>query len=248
MLGSNMGVIKYAFDTNGVGEMNHTFQSSNSKVLSAHVISANNQVLMDVEVEGVFNGDDLTAFDNFFFDWAATFGFEFGVPVLQPRNCGHQLPTKDGMGPRVINARPLPFPSPRNPVTPSDDRLKQVHTISLGLTDVVSMYLRQFSFANSESDAISRFSFLYNLLLQMSDDGGQPEVDSQILNIAPDCEQTISPKSAKYETVYTRLRNELGHKRKGVNYSQTKSEIRSKVVEFSEIVKKCILAKMREDS
>ena len=246
-----MGVIKYAFDTNGVGEMNHTFQPAISKVLSAHVRSENNQVLMDVEVEGVFNGDDLTAFDDFFFDWAAAFGFEFGVPVLQPRNCCHQLPTKDGMGPVVINLNVGTFTLPRKLVTPSDERLKQVHTISLELTDVVSMYLRQFSFANSESDAISRFSFLYNLLLQMSDDGGQPEVDSQILNIAPDCEQTISPKPGKYETyetVYTRLRNELGHKREGVNYSQTKSEIRNKVVEFSEIVKKCIMAKMHEDS
>lgn len=243
-----MGVIKYAFDTNGVGEMNHTFQPSISKVLSAHVISANNQVLMDVEVEGVFNGDDLTAFDNFFFDWAAAFGFEFGVPVLQPRNCGHQLPTKDGMGPVVINLNVGTFSLPREPVIPSDERLKKVHTISLELTDVLSMYLRQFAFANSETDAISRFSFLYNLLLQMSDDGGQPAVDSRILNISPDCEQTISPKSGKYETVYTRLRNELGHKREGVNYSQTKSEIRNKVVEFSEIVKKCIMTKMHESN
>ncbi|MGC2048097.1 MAG: hypothetical protein WA635_05760 [Gallionella sp.] len=243
-----MGVIKYAFDTNGVGEMSHTFQPAISNVLSAHVRSENNQVLMDVKVEGVFNGDDLTAFDDFFFDWAAAFGFEFGVPVLQARNCGHQLPTKDGIGPVVINLTVGTFTLPRNPVTPSDEGLNHVHTISLELTDVLSMYLRQFAFANSESDAISRFSFLYNLLLQMSDDGGQPEVDSQILNIAPDCEQTISPKSGKYETIYTRLRNELGHKREGVNYSQTKSEIRSKVVEFSEIVKKCIISKMHEDS
>lgn len=241
-----MGVINYAFDTDGIGEMNHTFQPAFSKVLSVHVRSQNNQVLMSVEVEGVFDGDDLTAFDDFFFDWAAAFGFEFGVPVLHPRNCGHQLVTREGDGPVVINATVGAFTLPRNPVTPSDEQLQQVLAISLEVTDELSMYLRQFAFANSESDAISRYSFLYNLLLQMNDDK-QTLVDSSILNIAPTCEQTKSPKDGKQETVYTRLRNELGHKRKDVDYRRTKSEIGSKVVEFSDTVKKCIMAKMHED-
>ena len=234
-----MNVINYTFDTDGVGEMNYTFKPAISKVLSVHVRSENHQVLMNIEVESVFDGDDLTAFNDFFLNWAVAFGFEFSVPVRELRNCGHSLPRKEGARNYQLNLGPITFSVPRKPMTPSEERLNHVSASSLQVTSEQLIYLRQFAFANSESDAISRFSFLYNLLLQMSGDE-QAKVNSSILKIAPDCEQSISPLNRKPETVYTRLRNELAHKRQGTRYSETKLEISSNIDEFSELVKEII--------
>ena len=85
----------------------------------------------------------------------------------------------------------------------------------------IEIYLRQYVFANSESNEIVRFSFLYNLLLQIVGDK-QSKADESILEVDLHCEQTISPLNGKQETVYTKLRNELAHKRENSKYSETR--------------------------
>lgn len=242
-----MDVIKYAFDTEGVGEIEHTFQVDLVKVLSVNVRSEDNQVLVDLEVEQVFDGDDIADFNEFFVNWSVAFGFECGVPVRNLRNCGHSLPKREGSRNYQINAGPLCFPLPKEPLIPNEKQLNNVRQLSEELTGELAMYLRQFAFANSEPDAISRYSFLYNLLLQIAGDN-QAKVDVLILEVDPNCEQTISPNNGKPETVYTRLRNELAHKRVGSKYSETKKMIRQKIEEFSGIVKKVILNKNEKNS
>ena len=90
-------------------------------------------------------------------------------------------------------------------------------------------------------EPISRFISLYTLLLHSFGDS-QPKVDEAILIIDPTVAQYRSPKNPKhYETVFTKLRNELSHTRQGVSLVETHAQIRSNIDRFERIVKTHIL-------
>lgn len=56
--------------------------------------------------------------------------------------------------------------------------------------------------------------------------------------------QFKSPLNTKiYETIFTKLRNELSHKRDGVNILKTHNEVKSNIERFERIVKELMLNK-----
>lgn len=92
-------------------------------------------------------------------------------------------------------------------------------------------------------EPIGRFISLYALLLHKFSDS-QKQVDEAILAIDPTISQFRSPLNTKiYETIFTKLRNELSHKRDGVNILKTHNEVRSNVERFERIVKELMLGK-----
>jgi len=235
-----MDVIKYAFDTERINNFGCTFNIDNENVQVVHVKSEDNQILVDMEVQNVFDGDDLRVYNEIFINWSVAFSFEFSVPVRNLRQCGYYLPKIGGDRNYQVNAGSIVFSLPKKPLTPSDEQLSNVRQLSLDITKELLVFLRQYAFANAETDPISRYSFLYNLLLQIVGDK-QARVDSAILEIDPNCEQTISPNNDKQETIYTKIRNELAHKREGVSYHDTKTSVIEVIDGFSDIVKAIIL-------
>ena len=90
-------------------------------------------------------------------------------------------------------------------------------------------------------EPIGRFISLYTLLLSRYGDS-QKKVDMIILSVDPTIAQFRSPHSKNnYETVFTKLRNELSHKRKGINILQTRYDIKFNLERFQRIVKKLII-------
>jgi hypothetical protein len=71
---------------------------------------------------------------------------------------------------------------------------------------------------------VEEFMHLYHILLMLYNDS-QPEVDRFIESQEPGVPKTLSSHTGKMETVYTKLRNELGHKRARVNLENTKREM-----------------------
>ena len=90
-------------------------------------------------------------------------------------------------------------------------------------------------------DDIARFLFLYNMLLQFVGDR-QESVDREIKKVYPDVPMNSVKRNGKIieETVYTRLRNEVGHKRSGTSFMQTRGGIRANVNKLQDIVKMII--------
>ena len=84
---------------------------------------------------------------------------------------------------------------------------------------------------------------MYNLLLMVLGDN-QKDVDDFIMHEAPSTPQTPSLRPhanpGELETVFTRLRNELGHARGGVNLDKTKIEMAMCVRELAALTKKAI--------
>jgi len=97
-----------------------------------------------------------------------------------------------------------------------------------------------FRFAANQEDAVARFMFLYNILLQLHDDN-QRQLDRFVRQQAPRVPQSPRPdKPSVMETVYTRLRNQVGHRRSRAAPGQTRSEIEDNVGSFQELVRTAI--------
>lgn len=87
------------------------------------------------------------------------------------------------------------------------------------------------------------FMHLYNLLLMIFNDK-QGALDKFIVAEEPKVAQTPSPHVAGVnETVYTRLRNELGHTRAGVDIEQSKQEMAEHLPGLIKLVKCAIETK-----
>jgi hypothetical protein len=87
-----------------------------------------------------------------------------------------------------------------------------------------------FRSARQSLSPVEEFMHLYNILLmlcnQQYQDEKQKRVDDFIRSEDPKVPQTPDPRKPKVmETVYTQLRNEIGHKRDGVNLEETKRKM-----------------------
>jgi hypothetical protein len=91
---------------------------------------------------------------------------------------------------------------------------------------------------------VERFMHLYNILLMFFNDdepGAAGRLDNFVRTENPGVPQTAHPKfPGVSETVYTRLRNELGHPRRGVNLDQTKAEMKTRLGELIALTKRAI--------
>ena len=100
--------------------------------------------------------------------------------------------------------------------------------------------LRMFYDSATITEPIGRFISLYTLMLHYCSDGqndSQAKVDEAILSIDSTVAEFKSPKFKGYETIFTRLRNELSHKRDGVDILETHNQVRRNIYRFEQIVK-----------
>jgi hypothetical protein len=211
-----MDEITYTFETEGIRDFDYSFESDLEKVISVHVNNDKSKINMTLTVVNVYDGDDLTEFNEYFIKWAVSFGFELDVPIWELKISSYSLPKRGGSRNTKIYAGPITFKLPVKSKCIDQQQIENIEYLCSSVGDEELMLLRLFSFANSEREAISRYSYLYNVMLQICGDK-QANVDMQIMDIKPSTVQTVSPKNGKYETIYTRLRNELAHKRDGVS-------------------------------
>ena len=106
---------------------------------------------------------------------------------------------------------------------------------------------RLFRSARLSTSPVEEFMHLYNILLMLFDDE-QAGVEEFIFEQEPGVQWKHRPevkrpkrrKPLKKETVYTRLRNELGHKRPDVNLDDTKAEMTKCLSELRALTKRAI--------
>jgi hypothetical protein len=98
-----------------------------------------------------------------------------------------------------------------------------------------------FRSARQSESPVEEFIHLYNILVMLYDDR-QADVDAFIVGEDAVVPQTQHPLKAAgvMETVYTRLRNELAHKRAGVNLDNTKAAMANRLVGLIALTKRAI--------
>lgn len=116
----------------------------------------------------------------------------------------------------------------RQDVTPDEEQRKKLQAVvqqSHKSADLYSAY----RFAVRQDDAVKRYMFLYNILLRLHGDD-QRAVDNFIQQEEPNVQLNTSNRRTKkarkpMETVYTTLRNEVGHVRSQSDPAQTSADI-----------------------
>jgi hypothetical protein len=124
-------------------------------------------------------------------------------------------------------------------VVPDAEKREELATL-LKQTPQSPQLLAAYRFACSRHDPVAQFMFLYNILLQNCGDR-QGRVDSFIRDALPGVEETVSPhRKGKTETVFTRLRNEVGHVRDKAPSAQTVAEIEQHLPAIRDLVQAAI--------
>jgi hypothetical protein len=85
-------------------------------------------------------------------------------------------------------------------------------------------YFTMFRHAMQIRDELGKFMGLYSILLSMCGDK-QPDVDKSILTRDQNTPVSLSPHTKKTETVFTKLRNQVGHCRPDASLLQTRREM-----------------------
>ena len=189
----------------------------------------------------VFNFEDAEAIANGILPSIVNrLAFYRNVPVSEPHFRGATLP-KDASGSSytVRSDRLLMWDHTVPVLTLGEDTRKDLARIleqAYTHHDLYSAY----RFAGNQSDPVARFMFLYNILLQLNSDS-QQQVDVFICSEMPSVPRSPRPDRRNIiETVYTRLRNEVGHRRPGTSPEQTRREIQDNVAPFQELVRTAI--------
>lgn len=85
-------------------------------------------------------------------------------------------------------------------------------------------------------EPIGKFVSLYALLLSFANDK-QNAIDGLIKSVYPEVTMSTSPHTGKPGTIFTRLRNELAHRRSNTSIMKTHDEIKSNLDKFVDVVK-----------
>lgn len=105
-------------------------------------------------------------------------------------------------------------------------------------------YFTMFRHAMQIRDELGKFMALYNVILSIYGDK-QRDVDNFILRRNPNVPVSRRPdKPAANETVFTRLRNQVGHVRPGASLAQTRREMAQNVSALQSHVVAAIEAKL----
>jgi len=166
--------------------------------------------------------------------------FELDLSIGEPHLSGFSLP-KDASGSSyTVSKSVLAMWDVLAPTivvdAPRQQELAMLLEQPFARADLQSAY----RFAINQSDAVARFMFLYNILLQLHNDE-QGQVDDFFRVRTVSISQSPRPdKPHIMETVYTRLRNEVSHTRAGVTPDQTRTEIAANVAAFQALEKVAI--------
>lgn len=104
------------------------------------------------------------------------------------------------------------------------------------------LYYEMFRVALCLTDPLATFMALYSIVLSLSDDL-QEKVDHFVILIQPNVQINLpyrKRKSAIPETIYTRLRNEVGHIRPGATIQETRNEMTKNLAGLIEVTKQII--------
>jgi hypothetical protein len=166
---------------------------------------------------------------------------EFSCQIGEARCDGYSFPT-DQTGNRRVVGRDVFFAwaIAKATIRPSPDKLRALIPALEQPPSLKDSYLGLYRFSSGQRDPVAKFMFLYNLLLLLAGDK-QAEVDNRIRAVDPAVTVTPSPhKPNVTETLFTRLRNEVGHRRKNTDPRTTAREIEQNVAGFQEIVKQVV--------
>lgn len=155
--------------------------------------------------------------------------FERHIAIAQPRIASQSFqPIREPKGQHTISVG-MTLHMKCNAAVVSRVDCSTIANQILNSAPVSLLYKSMFRGAVRSKGGVERFMHLYNLLMMLHCDH-QGRLDQFIRSQEPNVPDTPSPHlKGVNETVYTRLRNELGHHRAGGDLERTKQEMHQQV-------------------
>ena len=171
--------------------------------------------------------------------------YEFDCPIGEPKCIGMSLPTDSSGVHHVVTGELICLNDILSEtLKPKKKRLEALRQSLELLAAETDVCLSLYRFCLGQKDSLARFLSLYHLILIIAADEreSQLSVDRAIARIDPTVEWTVKPniKGKKLETKFTRLRNEIAHRRPGKTLVETRKEIDESVDSLRAIAKKLI--------
>lgn len=238
----NTGSVQYRANTSGLQIDEFSVQSEHPNIQELVCsISEDGQLEVTANLEDIYYEDWPHAeVIQEILQFITVLSFEFDRPIQSLREAGFSIKKNDGSGMSTVSSSLVYLwdvvSETLKPGSHSIENFKHRFQTSRHFSAV-----RVYSSVIQQEDPMARFMFFYNIILTLNGDR-QAKVDSNILSVAPDTPQTASPiNSGAQETVYTRLRNEIAHKREGVEFESTSSEVNQWVSALGSITKQLVL-------
>lgn len=172
--------------------------------------------------------------------------FQFQVTIGEPYIRGYSITANhvDGLK-EIVGVNLHVRCEAKCTLKPGPESIGRLRELLESDTPLVDGAISFFRFSLRQTNPVARFMLLYNILLSLNGDN-QAKLDNFLISMKPQVEVKPSPhkkwkSSNLYETVYTRLRNEIGHARKGAVPRETAKEIESHISDFQSIVRNAIL-------
>ncbi len=167
--------------------------------------------------------------------------FHFQVVIGEPHIRGFSIAADHAGGKHEIVGVNLLFScGVKATFKPGPKGIEDIRELLETDTPLISIQASFFRFALCQSNPVGRFMLLYNILLSLNGDK-QVRLDYFVIKEQHGVEQTPSPVEKRNETIYTRLRNEIAHARKGATAQKAVKGIETHVSTFQAIVRTAIL-------
>ncbi|MFI0414250.1 MAG: hypothetical protein ACH255_08920 [Candidatus Thiodiazotropha sp.] len=235
------GSISYSATIDGLVFGPIEITTASSKIENLSIESQDNALKFSFLLTDVFDKDEALLETSYLTELIADrISFQFARKVENIKCDGWSLPVVGNNRHVVVRDFALVWDVVNATITPGEETLYNLKLLLESPIQQKDTYFPQFRFACSQRDPVTKYMFLYNLLLLLHNDK-QARVDAYILNVEPNTPVFPSPiKDNVNETIYTKLRNEVAHTRLNASASATVKEIQSKVNALQIITKKCI--------
>jgi len=199
---------------------------------------AEGQLILELSVDGLYSGEEMhEELVHEIRRILGLIGYEFNATIGDIQFASSRLPKRNGNGiDTVIYPGAIMIDRLEEEIEPKNEMLQTMKSALESEETYKERFYPMYTFSNSQSDPVTRFMFLYNLVLSLCNDD-QKNVDSTILSIEPNTPVSKSPRNNCDETIYTKLRNEVAHVRAGSSYGNSVTEIKSNVSNFVDIVR-----------
>lgn len=219
----NKGVISYQCSCVGIDFKNYKIEINSPPLLGFNITADGNILKIDVEIVDIF--EESTAYDLAYESVCKLLDhicLMFLVKIGELHKISISLPQKDESDIRLKINNIYHMNSIGHVRLQYTPDTKCLDSLKKQIEDRWSnsiVLIRLFRNSISQEDPVTRYLLLYNVLLFANSDK-QPKLDECIVKIDSNVERSLSPINNKPETIYTRLRNEIGHVRQGVRISK----------------------------
>lgn len=237
-----IGHVYFSFESDKDLTFEYEFEPKDLEIEKVFLKCLQGKVELKIITKNIYAEDNLASLNLKARNFVSMLTIKRDIPSNNFRHCGFRLPyrKKDHSGLIKVYGQHISIVNfEEHKVSEKISNIDSVFDINI--TEDKAKIYHELATALSEVEPVTKFIMLYNIIQHYLGDS-QKKVDDKIRKIQPNVEEFISPRCSNgktKETIYSKLRNELNHKRNNSSpdLEQTKRTIIANLKRFTELAK-----------